>query len=52
MKCAEPTKFHRKSGMWGTRGFVRTIVKALVGFAHRFRPMYAFANMGHPSSSL
>jgi hypothetical protein len=19
MKCAEPTKFHRKSGMWGTR---------------------------------
>ena len=21
------------------------------GFAHRFRPMYAGANMGHPSSS-
>jgi hypothetical protein len=20
MKCAEPTMFHRKSGMWGTRG--------------------------------
>jgi hypothetical protein len=22
MKIAEPTKFHRKSGMWGTTGFV------------------------------
>jgi hypothetical protein len=22
--------------------------KALVGFAHRFRPTYAGANMGHP----
>jgi hypothetical protein len=26
--------------------------KAMVGFAHLFRPMYAWANMGHPSSSL
>jgi hypothetical protein len=23
----------------------------MVGFAHRFRPRYAWANLGHPSSS-
>jgi hypothetical protein len=23
MKCAEPTTFHRKSGMWGTRSSVQ-----------------------------
>jgi hypothetical protein len=26
----------------------RSVRKALVGFAHRFRPTYAGANMGHP----
>jgi hypothetical protein len=27
------------------------MVKALVGFARLFRPRYALANLGHPSSS-
>jgi hypothetical protein len=30
---------------------VRTVVKAIVGFANRFRPTYAGANVGHPSYS-
>jgi hypothetical protein len=35
----------------GHPALVRTIVKAIVGFAHRFRPTYAEANVGHPSHS-
>jgi hypothetical protein len=52
MKSTEPTTLHRKSGMWGTRGFLRCDrVKRSLGFARLFRPTYAGANVGHPSYS-
>ncbi len=30
MKCAEPTKLNRKSGMWGTRRSFRVVKKGLI----------------------
>jgi hypothetical protein len=30
MKCAEPTRLHRKSGIWGTQGFVAGSVKEVL----------------------
>jgi hypothetical protein len=33
-------------------GLLVDMAKAIVGFARLFRPRYALANLGHPSSSL
>jgi hypothetical protein len=53
MRSTEPTTLHRKSGMWGTRGFVRCDrVKRSLGFACLFRPTYAGRTWGtRPISS-
>ena len=36
---------------WPSLDLLVDIAKAIVGFARRFRPTYAEANVGHPSNS-
>ena len=53
MKFREPTKPHRKSGVWGTRIVIpgREKRQTFDGASPRlFWPTYAGANMGHPFS--
>jgi hypothetical protein len=37
--------------MWGTQDLLERQQKRWWGFAHLFRPTYAEANVGHPSST-
>jgi hypothetical protein len=52
MECINATSLHRKLGQMGHPIFVAGGAKTLVGFARLIRPRYAWANLGHPSSSL